>query len=48
MVEFNENGGLKTKNNLVNCVVEDEKHRLIIIITYNKYTFFVNNEVQKT
>lgn len=48
IVKFNKNNGIKIKNYLVNCVVKDKKYCLIIIITYDKYIFSINDRVQKT
>lgn len=45
MVEFEENKIIKTKVYLNNYIVEDQKWRPIIVITYDKYTFFANNSI---
>ena len=47
MVEFNEDGVMKAKDYPVDCIVEDEECRPIIIINHNEYIFFANNGVQK-
>lgn len=47
IIEFNENSVMKAKDYLVNYTIEMEKRRAIIVITYNKYTFFANDGIQK-
>ena len=47
MVEFDENGAMKPKVYPSDCVVERENRQLIIVITHNKCTFFVNDGVCK-
>lgn len=48
MVEFEEDGIMKPKVYLFNCVVGVNEQCLIIVITYDKYIFFANNRIQKT
>ena len=47
MVEFNEDGAMKAKNYPRNYIVKDEKQWPIIIINYNKYIFFANDNIQE-
>lgn len=47
MVEFKEDETMKPKVYLNNYIVEDPNQRLVIIITHDKYIFFVNNGVQQ-
>lgn len=44
---FDKNGAMKSKIYLVNCIVEEINWQLVIIITYNKCIFSVNNKLQK-
>lgn len=48
IVKFNKNSAIKAKNYLVNYAMRDKKYWPIILIIYNKYTFFSNDRVQKT
>lgn len=47
MVKFNEDGTMKAKNYLVDYIVREKKWCLIIIMTYDRYTFFVNDRIRK-
>lgn len=47
IVEFKEESIIKTKTYLSDYVIKGLNWRLIIVITYNKYTFFVNDNIQK-
>ena len=48
LVEFNETNIIKNKTYLLNCIVWDGDCRPIIIITYNKCIFMVNDDICKT
>lgn len=45
IIKFNKDSVMKTKYYLVNYKIEEKKRLLIIIITYNQYTFFANNGI---
>lgn len=45
MVKFEENGTMKAKVYPDNCVIESQNRQPIMVITYDKYTFFANNGV---
>lgn len=47
IVEFNKYGAIKAKDYLVDYIVRVKKCHQIIIITYDKYTFFVNDKIWK-
>ena len=47
MIEFNEDGVMKTKDYPVNYKVGGEKRCPIILIIHNKCTFFANNGIRK-
>lgn len=47
MVEFNTDGTIKDKTYLSNCEVRNKDFRPVIIITYNKYSFLVNEDICK-
>lgn len=47
LVEFEEDGLMKTKNYLDNCVVGGDILRPIIVITHDKCTFSANDRIQK-
>lgn len=48
LVEFNENSKIKDKIYLSNCAVDNKHCRSVIIMTYNEYTFSVNDSICKT
>lgn len=48
LVEFDENSKIKDKIYLSNCIVGNKHCRLVIIMTYNKCTFSVNDSIYKT
>lgn len=48
MVEFDKNGNMKLKIYPPDYAVEGENKWLIIMITHDEFTFFVNNGVKKT
>ena len=43
--KFEEDGLMKIKNYLDDYIVRGDIHCLIIIITHNEYTFFINNKI---
>lgn len=45
MVEFFEDNAIKPKVYFSNCIIRNKNCQPIIIITYNKCTFFANNGV---
>ena len=45
IVEFEKNDAIKKKIYLFDYAVHDPNRRLIIVITYNKCTFFANNGI---
>lgn len=45
LVEFEENKSMKTKNYLDDCTVREDVHYPVIVITYNKCTFSINNGI---
>lgn len=47
LVEFEEDGSMKTKEYLSDCVVGGDIHRPVIAITHDKCTFSANNRIQK-
>ena len=47
LVKFNENDVMKNKMYLPNCVVRGENCQSKIRITYNIYTFLINNSICK-
>lgn len=47
MIELNKYGTIKTKVYSFNCIIKGDSWQSIIIITYNKYIFFTNNEAQR-
>ena len=47
LVEFFKDGSMLSKEYLNHCIVGNQNQRLIIIIIYNKSTFFINNSYQK-
>lgn len=47
MVEFNEDGTMKPKVYPLDCAVEGENRRPIIVITHDECTFFANDGVRK-
>lgn len=47
LIEFEEDGSMKTKEYPDNCAVGGDKHCPVIVITYNKYTFSANNGIWK-
>lgn len=44
-VKFNNNGTMKNKEYLLNCMIKSTNQRLIIIIIYNKSIFSTNNSI---
>lgn len=47
LIEFNEDGTIRSKVYLLNCIIKDKNSQPIIIITHDKYIFFANNRIQK-
>lgn len=47
LIEFRENNTIKVKNYFLNCKLKNDKHWLIIVYTYNKYMFWLNNSIYK-
>lgn len=47
LVKFEKDRLIKTKKYIDDCIVERDKCYLIIVITYNKYTFFANDGIWK-
>ena len=47
LVEFEEDGSMKTKNYQDDCAVGDNICWLIIVITHDECTFSANNRIQK-
>lgn len=47
IVKFAENSAIKPKVYLLDYAVRNNYWQLIIVITYDKYTFFANNDIQK-
>ena len=47
MVEFDEDGTMKAKEYLVDCVVGGCEYQLIVVITHDGCTFSANDGVQK-
>lgn len=45
LIEFKKDKSIKTKNYLNNCIVKEDIYCFIIVIIYNKYTFFTNNKI---
>lgn len=45
MIDFDKNGVIKPKVYLSDCAIEGNNQQRIIVITYNKYTFFANNRI---
>lgn len=48
LVEFKEDGSMKTKEYLDDYVVRGDKRRSVIVITHNEYTFSANDGIWKT
>lgn len=44
---FEDDSIIKTKNYLLDCKVEGEKRQSIIVITYDKYMFLLNDGICK-
>ena len=47
LVEFEEDGSMKTKEYPDNCAVREDKRHHVIVITYNECTFLVNDGFRK-
>lgn len=47
IIKFEENKIMKLKIYPFNCIFGRDNYYLIVMITYNKYTFFANSRVQK-
>lgn len=47
LIEFKEEKLVKTKEYLNDGVVERNKYYFVIVITYNKYIFFINDRIKK-
>lgn len=47
IIEFNKDGAIKIQDYLVDYIVGKEKYYPIIVIIYDKYIFFANNEIWK-
>ena len=47
LVEFEEDGSIKTKKYLDNCVMGGNKHRSVNVITHDKCTFSANDRIWK-
>lgn len=47
LVEFEENGSIKTKEYPDDCAVGGDKCYLVIIITHDEYTFSANGRIWK-
>ena len=47
LVEFREDGTIKDKNHFLDCAIEGENRRLIIVITYDEHIFLANNGIWK-
>lgn len=48
LIEFQKYESIKTEFFCDNCIIKKDIYDLIIIIIYNKYTFFASNKIQKT
>ena len=47
IVEFDEDGAIKPKVYLLDCVIGGNDRQLIIVITHNECTFSANDGIQK-
>lgn len=47
LIEFNKNDTIKDRIYVLNCIIVDEDYQLVIITTYNKYIFLINNSICK-
>ena len=47
LVEFEEDGSVKTKEYPDDCVVEEDKRRPVIVITHDECTFSANDGIRK-
>ena len=47
MIEFEEEGTMRAKNNPLNCEVTDKERRPIIVITNDESTFSLNDIIYK-
>lgn len=47
MVEFKKDFKMKPKIYPSNCVIKGNNWQVIIVITYDKYTFSINNSIRK-
>ena len=47
IVEFDEDGAIKPKVYLLDCIIRGNDRRPIIVITYDECTFSANNGIQK-
>lgn len=47
LIEFNEDWTMKDKKYPFDCVIEDANWRSVIVITNDKSTFSVNNNIWK-
>ena len=47
IVEFDENGAMKPKVYLADCVIGGNNWQPVIVITHDKCTFLANNGIQK-
>ena len=47
LVEFNKDSIIKNKIDLLDCIIDYKNYWVVIIITYNKYIIFTNNNIYK-
>ena len=47
IIKFNENSIIKNKKYFLNCIIDRKVWLLIVIIIFDKYIFFVNNNIYK-
>ena len=48
LIKLNENGIMKNKMYLLNCIVKRGNCQPVIVITDNEYTFLANDSICKT
>lgn len=46
-MEFNEDDSIKKTNYLAKYIINNSNYQLVIIITYNKYIFFIIDKICK-
>lgn len=47
MVKFEKNSAIKVKKYFLDYILENNKYQPVVIITYNKYIFSINDKILK-